>query len=94
MAAYLIANVEVSNPEQYKEYQKLSSHAMQTYGVRVLARGGESRTLEGTAPTRTVIMEFDTLEAAEAFHASPEYVAARQARDGAAKMTMYVVQGL
>ena len=55
---------------------------------------GETRTLEGNAPTRTVIMEFDTLEAAEAFHASPEYVAARQKREGAAEMTMYVVQGL
>ncbi|MCQ9616859.1 DUF1330 domain-containing protein [Paenalcaligenes niemegkensis] len=94
MASYLIANVVVTNPEQYKLYQQLSSHAMQTHGVRVLARGGETRPLEGDAPTRTVIMEFDSLDAAEAFHASPEYVAARQARDGAADMTMYVVQGL
>lgn len=94
MSAYLIANVEVSNPEQYKQYQEFSSIAMKTHNVKVLVRGGETIALEGNAPVRTVVMEFDTLEQARAFHDSEEYRRARKAREGAAKMTMYVVQGL
>ena len=94
MPAFLIANVEVTNPEQYQQYQEFSSIAMKTHNVKVLVRGGETVTLEGNAPLRTVVMEFDTLEQAQAFHDSEEYRRARQAREGAAKMTMYVVQGL
>ena len=94
MSAFLIANVEVTNPEQYKQYQEFSSIAMKTHNVKVLVRGGETVTLEGNAPLRTVVMEFDTLEQAQAFHDSEEYRRARQAREGAANMTMYVVQGM
>lgn len=94
MAAYIIANVDVTDPEQYKVYQQLSSHAMHTHQAKVLVRGGETVALEGTAPTRTVVLEFETLAAAEAFYHSPEYVAARHAREQAAHMTMYVVQGV
>ncbi len=94
MSAFLIANVEVTNPEQYKQYQEFSSIAMKTHNVKVLVRGGETVTLEGNAPLRTVVMEFDTLEQAQAFHDSEEYRRARQAREGTANMTMYVVQGL
>lgn len=94
MSAFLIANVEVTNPEQYKQYQELSSIAMKTHNVKVRARGGKTVALEGNAPLRTVVMEFDTLEQAQAFHDSHEYRLARQAREGAANMTMYVVEGL
>ena len=94
MAAYIIANVDVTDPEQYKAYQQLSTHAMKTHNVKLLARGGETLALEGNAPKRTVVLEFETMEAAEAFYNSPEYLAARQARENAAHMTMYVVQGV
>ncbi|MGE8546266.1 DUF1330 domain-containing protein [Alcaligenes sp. WGS1538] len=94
MSAFLIANVEVTNPEQYKQYQEFSTIAMQTHNVKVRVRGGKTLALEGNAPLRTVVMEFDTLEQAQAFYDSQEYRRARQARDGAANMTMYVVEGL
>ena len=94
MAAYIIANVDVTDPEQYKAYQQLSTHAMKTHNVKLLARGGETLTLEGNAPKRTVVIEFETMGAAEAFYNSPEYLAARQSRENAAHMTMYVVQGV
>jgi uncharacterized protein (DUF1330 family) len=94
MPAYIIVQVEVTNPEQYKEYQKFSSIAMQTHGVKVLVRGGQQDVLEGQAPPRTVIMEFPDMAAARAWYESAEYRQAREARAGAAKMNMYVVDGL
>ena len=93
MSAYIIANVEVTDPEQYKHYQKFSSEAMQKYGARVLVRGGEVTALEGAHPGRIVVLEFDDVEAARRFYDSPEYRQGRAARAEAAHMTMYIVQG-
>ncbi len=94
MSVYLIANVEVTDPEQYKHYQKFSSEAMQKHGARVLVRGGEVSPLEGGHPGRTVVLEFDDVEAARRFYDSPEYRQARAARAQAARMTMYIVEGV
>ncbi|MER1966221.1 DUF1330 domain-containing protein [Castellaniella sp. GW247-6E4] len=94
MSAYIIVNVEVTDPEQYKQYQKFSSEAMSKYGARVLVRGGEVTSLEGALPGRTVVMEFDDVEAARRFYDSPEYRQGRKARADAARVTMYIVQGV
>ena len=94
MTAYVIVQVEVTNPEQYKEYQKFSSLAMQAHAVKVLVRGGQQEVLEGNVPPRTVVMEFPSVEKARAWYESEEYRQARAARVGAAKMNMYIVEGL
>ena len=94
-SAYVIASVDVTNPEQYDEYRKLSSHAMQVHGAEICVRGGKVEILEGDwNPGRTVIMKFPSTEAAKNFYDSPEYRAARKAREGAAHMRMVLVEGL
>ena len=94
-SAYLIADIEVTNPEQYEEYKKLSTIAIQAYGAEVCVRGGKVTVLEGDwAPQRTVLLKFPDVEQARAFHDSTEYRAARKAREGAAVMRMIVVEGL
>jgi len=92
-AAYVIANVNVTDSEQYKEYQRFSSQAMAESGARIRVRGGAVQSLEGNHPGRVVVLEFDNIEAAQAFYDSETYRQARQARDGAAEMTMYIVEG-
>ena len=82
-SAYIIANVTVTNPQQYEEYKKWSSAAMQAHGVEVCARGG-----------KIVVLKFPSVEAARSFNASPEYSRARAARQGAAVMRMVVVEGV
>ena len=95
MSAYIIANVTVTNPEQYEQYKKLSSIAMQVHGAEVCVRGGAIEVLEGDwTPGRLVVLKFPTLQAAHAFNDSPEYAAARASRQGAAVMRMVVVEGL
>ena len=94
-SGYIIAYVDVSNPEQYTEYRKWSTEAMQVHGAEVCVRGGQVAVLEGDwAPTRLVVMKFPSVEAAKAFNASPEYGKARTSRQGAAIMRMIVVEGL
>ena len=94
MSAYLIANVNVTNPSQYDEYRRLSSAAIEQGQVDVLVRGGDVHPLEGEAPTRTVIFKFPSVSAAKAFYESEAYKKARRAREGAADMTMYIVEGV
>ncbi len=94
-SAYIIANVTVTNPEQYEEYKKWSSAAMQAHGAEVCVRGGKVEVIEGDwAPERLVILKFPSVAAAKAFDASPEYGKARAARQGAAVMRMIVVEGV
>ena len=47
MSAYIIANVLVTNPEQYEQYKALSALAMQAHGAEVCVRGGAVEVLEG-----------------------------------------------
>ncbi len=94
-SAYIIAHITVTNPQQYEEYKKLSTIAMQTYGAQVCVRGGKVEVLEGDwAPTRVVVLKFPSLDAAQKYNASVEYTAARNARQGAAVMNMIAVEGV
>ena len=94
-SAYIIANVTVTNPEQYLEYKKLSTLAAQTYGAEFCARGGAVEVLEGDwTPDRLVILKFPSFEKAKAYYHSVEYAAAIKARQGASVMRMVVVEGV
>ena len=91
---YWIASVTVTNPDKYKEYADLAPAAFKKFGGKYLARGGKHVVLEGDGRARNVVIEFDSLEAAQNCHRSPEYQAARAKREGAAIMTMVIVEGV
>jgi uncharacterized protein (DUF1330 family) len=94
-SAYVLANVTVTNPEQYEQYKKLSTIAMQAHGAEVCIRGGNVQVLEGDwSPGRIVLLKFPSMEKARAFYDSPEYQAAKNAREGAAVMRMLAIEGL
>ncbi|WCM92076.1 DUF1330 domain-containing protein [Acidovorax sp. NCPPB 2350] len=94
-SAYIIASVTVTNPEQYDEYRRLSTLAMQAHGAEVCVRGGRVDVLEGDwNPGRTVVLKFPSMEAARAFYESAEYQQAKAARTGAAIMRMVCVEGV
>ncbi len=96
MAAYVIAEVKVSDPVRYKEYQALSPGAIQAAGGEFLVRGGETAVLEGQwQPNRMVVARFDDMAAAKAFYDSTLYRAARDKRAGATEVfNMIVVDGI
>jgi uncharacterized protein (DUF1330 family) len=94
MSAYVIANIRVTDPVQYEEYKRLSTIAINAYGAQVCVRGGEVTVLEGDwQPERVVVLKFASVERAQAFYDSPQYLAARKAREHAADMRMVVVAG-
>ncbi len=94
MPAYIIAQVNVTNPQMYQEYAKLAGPASLKHGGRFLVRGGAKTALEGDIPfQRLVVTEFKDVESAKRFYNSVEYQAARQKRLGAADFHMVVVEG-
>ena len=94
-SAYVIATVDVTDPVQYEEYKKLSTIAMKANGAEVCIRGGKVEVLEGDwNPARFVMLKFPSVETAHRFYHSPEYQAAKKAREGAADMRMIIVEGV
>ena len=95
MSAYVIAQVNVTDPEQYAEYTKRTPAVIASFGGRFLARGGQTATIEGPeAKGRIVVLEFDTLENAVACFRSPAYEEAKQYRLGAAEVQLLAVEGV
>ncbi len=95
MPGYLIAYVDVSDPEKYKNYTALTPAAVGAHGGEFVVRGGELATVEGPAESRRcVVIRFPSVEAAQAFWTSPEYTRAKQERAGAATMHAMIVEGV
>lgn len=95
MAAYVIAEIDVTDPKGYEEYRKLGPPAVAAYGGKFVARGGKTEVLEGGwAPKRLVVLEFESVERAKEWWASNEYSAAKQVRQKTAVTNMIVVEGV
>jgi uncharacterized protein (DUF1330 family) len=93
--AYILAQIDVTNPQQYAEYTKLTPAIIEKFGGRFIARGGRSEALEGAAARgRVVVIEFPSFERAQAFYTSAEYQAARKVREGAATVQFVLVEGI
>jgi len=95
MAAYLIAEVEITDPKAYEEYRKIVPATIARYGGRYLVRGGTVEPKEGGwTPSRVVVLEFATMEQARKWYASPEYAPALAIRTRAGKSKVILVEGI
>ncbi len=94
MAAYVLAEIEITNPEGYKEYTKAVPATIAKYGGRFLIRGGESEALEGEWPQRRrVLLEFPTMDAARKWWHSPEYEKPKAMRQAASEGRLLLIEG-
>ena len=95
MTAYVLNDMEITDPALFEEYKKLTPATVAQYGGRFLVRGGRTETLEGEwSPKRLVILEFPSVEQARAWADSPEYAPAKRLRQMASKSNLIVVEGL
>jgi uncharacterized protein (DUF1330 family) len=95
MSAYLLARVNVTDMEQYKEYMKLTPAILEKFGGRFIARGGETVVLEGPEEkNRMVLIEFPSLERVVEFYNSDEYQAAIEVRRNAAIASFIALDGV
>ena len=94
MSAYVVVDIKVTDPVKMGQYRDLAAVAVAKFGGRYLARGGKTETLEGDwSPERLVVIEFPSPELARSFYDSPEYLAARKAREGAGHFDMLLTEG-
>lgn len=94
MAAYWIANVEVTDETAYAEYAKRAGAIIEAHGGVILARGGRHVQLEGRDRARNVVARFPDVEAGVACYNSPEYTEARSFAKNASIRDMVVVEGV
>lgn len=95
MTAYVVLDIEVTDPDKFARYRELAPPAIAAYGGRYIARGGATELMEGfRSPNRVVILEFPTVDRAKAWLESPEYREARALRQAAATTNAFVTQGL
>ncbi len=95
MAAYLLAQVDVHDMEQYRKYTAQTPALIEKYGGRFLVRGGEVVTLEGEGPSnRLVLIEFPSLQTVQDFYASDEYQEVKQLRLPASTASFLALDGV
>lgn len=95
MAAYVINDMEITDPGVFEQYRRMSPATVAQYGGRFLVRGGAVHPLEGRwLPKRLVVLEFDSVARAQAWIDSPEYAPARRLRQASARSSMILVEGL
>ena len=95
MSAYVIVEIDVTDSETFEEYRKLVPPTLEAFGGRYVARGGAVESLEGGwQPKRIVVIEFDDVASATAWHGSAAYAPARAMRDASARSRMIVVEGV
>ena len=94
MAAYVVIQAEVTDPEKFKQYQGLAGPTVAAFGGKVLSAGSDLERMEGQWQRPTfVLLEFESVDKAKAWYASPEYQKAIAARTGAAVFDMIAVAG-
>ena len=94
MAAYVIGDIEVTDPAAFKEYRDRVGATVEQYGGRFVVRGGRVNPKEGDWQPRLVVMlEFPSLEQAERWYASAEYKPLIAMREKAARTHLIIAEG-
>ncbi len=95
MAAYFIVDLDVKNPKEYEAYKQGAAASIAQYGGRYLVRGGKHEVLEGDwRPTRIVVLEFPSVDAAKRWYGSEEYKKVKPIRLQNAVGHLVLVEGL
>lgn len=93
-AYWITTYLEVHDEGRLAAYRELSGPALRAAGGRFLVRSTPARVMEAGRTERTVVIEFDSVEAAVAAYDSPAYQEALRALDGGAERDMRIVEGV
>ncbi len=95
MSAYLIVELEVTDPAKFQRYRELVPPIIEKFGGRYIVRGGGTEVLEGNwEPKRIVVLEFETPQKAKDCMESEEYRPVKQLRLESANTNMVLVEGV
>ena len=95
MAAYVIADIEVTDRAGFAEYQQKVPTTISAYGGRYLVRGGATEVMEGGwSPRRCVVLEFPDMARLKAWYGSSEYRPLLAIRERTAQSNLVIVEGI
>jgi uncharacterized protein (DUF1330 family) len=95
MAAYVIFDVEISDPEGYKDFMAGVKPALEQAGAEYLARGGAHKVYEGDwGPRRIVLLKLPSIDAWETFCNGPIYQGLKSVRDECSSARLVGFEGL
>jgi uncharacterized protein (DUF1330 family) len=94
MAAYLIADTQITDHKTYDEYKRQVVPTIAKFGGRFLVRGGPHTVLEGNLQVhRLVVIEFPSMQALKSWYSSAEYAPLLAMRQPAATDHLIAVEG-
>jgi len=93
-AAYIIAEVDVTDPATFQKYAEKVPGTLGAYNGHFLVRAGKIQAVEGEAPKRFTVIAFDSMEKAKAWEDSPAYEAIKPIRHSSAKTRLFIAEGV
>ncbi len=95
MAAYLIFDVDVTDPAATDDYAKLATESLEPFQSKILIHDGMVEVLEGDwEPETLVLLEFESREQAQQWYKSPAYTKAKDILHRAASSNVILVEGV
>ena len=94
MSAYLIAQINVTNHESYKEYLSKVTPIVTKYNGEYIVRAGKFKTVLGKWKfQRNVVIKFPSFSVAEEWYNSEEYLPVRQIRENNSEGNLIIIDG-
>jgi uncharacterized protein (DUF1330 family) len=95
MAAYVITYLEVTDPHAFQAYRQAAGPTFAPYGGKPIVVDGAFEVLEGMVqPRSVVVVEFESMEQARRWYASPEYAKTIPMRQQSANASLILVEGV
>jgi uncharacterized protein (DUF1330 family) len=95
MAAYLIAQIEITDPEGFEAYRQEVAPTLAAYGGTYVVRGGRMEVLEGEPPLpRMVVVRFPSYDQAKRWWESDDYAGPKALRHRSARTNAVLVEGV
>jgi uncharacterized protein (DUF1330 family) len=93
-SAYLIVDIEVKDPERYKDYTAATPAVVAKFGGEFIVRAGKFESLEGESPRgRVVVIKFPSYNRAMEFYRSDDYADLLALRLSLTESRAFVVEG-
>jgi uncharacterized protein (DUF1330 family) len=94
MSAYVIAEIEVTDPAAYEDYRRQVPAVVEKYQGKFIVRGGRIESMEGGwSPKRMVVVEFPSIDQALKWYRSADYAPLIALRQKASKGKLIIVEG-
>ena len=95
MAAFIIAEIRVTDRAEFEKYRQAVPAVIAAFGGRYVVRGPDRHWLEGSEPpaSRLVILEFPDMARLQAFWSSPDYAPLKALRERSSTCRIEAVEG-